>query len=224
MSFVKKQGIFTACLFALFAIFTVLVETVDLKVLGQTQTEVGFGALNAATLCPYNGLCYKITQYLGYFALLLAAFFAFCGLYQWIKNRSIKKVDHRLLLLGGFYALVLLLYFGFDKIALNYRPVIVDAAEGMEASYPSSHTMLALCVFGTAMFFVRIVFSNMRALRIVFNSALGALMLLTVVLRWLSGVHWLTDILASILLSAALISLYSTCVSCVGARKAKKGQ
>lgn len=222
MRSVKKQALFTIALFLLFLVFTVLVKTVDVRVLGETATDVGFGALNAATLCPYHESFYEISQYLGYFALLLCGVFALCGLYQWIRKGSIKKVDYRILLLGGFYLLVLALYFGFDKLALNYRPVIVDAAEGLEASYPSSHTMLALCVFGTAMLFCRVAFPNKRALRAASIVALGALMILTVATRYLSGVHWLTDILASILLSAALVSLYSTCVSYVGARRTRR--
>ena len=53
------------------------------------------------------------------------------------------------MVLGGFYIVVMAMYLLFEEVVINYRPVLIDS--NLEASYPSSTTMLALCVLPTAM-------------------------------------------------------------------------
>lgn len=202
-----KTGIWrTALLLLLFFAFTLAVMNVDVQPIGPEGTAVGFAAINGAVqnAFPYSDLFYSLTTYLGYLALLAVGIYGLLGVLQLIKRKSLKKVDHQLICLGVFFVLTLLCYVLFEKLPINYRPVILE--EGLEASYPSSHTMLALCVFGAMMvpYPQLIPEKKMGLVRIL---AL-LLMVISAVGRLLSGVHWLTDIVGSVFLSAALISFY----------------
>ena len=192
---------------AVFLIFTILVMTVDVKAIGPEGTEVGFAALNGAVAksLGYKDVWYKISKVLGIITFLPVFCFAALGVYQLIKRRSILKVDRDILILGGFYIVVLLCFAAFELLKINYRPVILD--DGLEASYPSTHTMLALCIMVTAILQI----SRRVAQPVVKNVLMAACALIAVLLvitRMLSGVHWFTDIIGGLLISATLIWFY----------------
>ena len=102
--------------------------------------------------------------------------------------------------------MVLAAYLLFEKFAVNYRLVLIDGF--LEASYPSSTTMLTLCVIPTAMLQLRRRIPR-AGLRRVILWMLGIFTAFMVVGRLLSGVHWLTDIVGGALLSAGLVALYA---------------
>ncbi len=203
----KKAYIPALCCLAVFVMFTILVKTVDVKQIGPLASSVGFASLNGAVAksLPFNESAYKVTQFMGYIALLVCAGFACVGAMQLIKRRSLKEVDPEIISQGVFYVVVIVLYFFFEKVVINYRPV--DLGEGLEASYPSSHTMLVICVFATAVLQIGRLVKSRR-----FKIFLDMMCLLFIVVmitgRIISGVHWLTDIIGGILLSAALVSAY----------------
>ena len=126
-----------------------------------------------------------------------------------IRRKSITKVDMDILLLGGYYILVILGYLIFEMIPINYRPILIDGA--MEASYPSSTTLLVLSVMPTLLFQV-----NRRAKGQPVKKVTAAFVILfsafMVIGRLTAGVHWLTDIAGAVLLSAGLYCLYRTAV------------
>ena len=204
----NKDWVITGLLFLLFAAFTIVVSLVDVQPIGPEQSEVGLATLNG---CVFEHLgvnmdWYHLTEWLGLAVLLIPLCFAALGLWQLIRRKSLRKVDAPLLLLGAFYALVAAFYLLFEKVIINYRPVILS--EGLEASYPSSHTMLAICVTATAMMVIRRLPTLSRHLRIVLKIVFASMLVLTVLGRLLSGVHWFTDIAGGALLSAALVMLY----------------
>lgn len=194
---------------ALFLIFTVLVCTVDVQPIGPQDTNVGFAGLNekAHTLFGENVLLYRVTELLGYIAITVAAFFGVVGLCQWIRRKNILKVDRDILALGVLFIVVISFYVSFNKVAVNYRPMILPGETELEASFPSSHTMLALTVFGGAMIILREKVTD-RVLRVVLTVLFSVLIAVTVIGRLLSGAHWLTDIIAGVLLSAALLAWF----------------
>lgn len=124
------------------------------------------------------------------------------------------KVDYYILLLGVYYILVMAVYFLFECFIINYRPVILH--ESLEASYPSSHTMIVICIMGTAI----LVFHHLLAGKkrwILFTDSISVLLIgVTVAGRMVSGVHWFTDIIGGAILSGALIMLYCSLVSYAG--------
>ena len=194
-----------------FILWTVLIMRVDVRPVGQNGTNIGFAALNTwfhRLRGVHMGL-YTITDWLGLVPVFICICFGALGLYQWIGRRSLKKVDLDIILLGVYYILVIFGYLIFEMIPINYRPIPIDGA--MEASYPSSTTLLVLSVMPTLVFQV-----NRRARSASAKTAAAAFAVLfsafMVIGRLVSGVHWLTDIVGAVLLSAGLYLLYRAAV------------
>ena len=208
----KKHKIYLSAaiaLFGVFFLFTALVINLDLDAIGPYGSIVGLSKMNGAfadLTGGYNELWYDISEIAGLIPLATAGCFAILGLYQAIKRKNPLKVDPEILVLGVFYVLVLQAYLTFEVIVINYRPVLIDGV--LEASYPSSHTMLSLCIMTTAIFEINRLLKGKKAIVIVADILCGAIALTVLIGRLLSGVHWLSDIIAGILLSAALICLY----------------
>ncbi|MDO4323442.1 MAG: phosphatase PAP2 family protein [Lachnospiraceae bacterium] len=204
----KKYLILSIVLFLLFAVFTVLVKIIDVQPIGPEQSMVGFATVNkfVADLTGINMVWYDITDWLGFAALAVAFCFALLGLYQLIYRRSFKKVDTRLWLLAGFYVAVMVFYAFFEIVVINYRPVILE--QELEASYPSSHTILIICIMVTAMIQFHYYLRNVKPLLWIADILSVLVTVVTVIGRLVSGVHWFTDIIGGILLSCALILLY----------------
>lgn len=209
----KRYAAVTAGLFLLFLLFTVAVKNIDVQAIGPNGSEVGFAALNQWFFDTFgqNILWYHITDWLGVAAIFTAFGFAVLGAVQLIRRKSLKKVDTSLLLLGGFYLLVIGAYVLFETVVVNYRPVILGT--GLEASYPSSHTMIVLCFMTTAVMMFRRLWPQKKTLGITASATAILIAAVTVIGRLISGVHWFTDILGGILLSAALCMLYYTALS-----------
>ena len=207
-----KKGIrIAAVLILLFVLWTVLIQCVDVQPVGQNGTDIGFAAVNTwfHQLTGVNLGLYTVTDWLGLVPIAVCIGFGLLGLTQWIRRRSIRKVDPDILLLGGAYILAILGYLIFEMIPINYRPIPIDGH--MEASYPSSTTLLVLSVMPTLVFQV-----NRRAKRKQLIQAtavaVGLFSAFMVIGRLISGVHWLTDILGAVLLGAGLYILYRSCV------------
>ena len=187
-----------------FLLWTAGVCLVDVRPIGPMGSQVGFAGLNGwfHGLTGVHWWLYDLTDLLGLASLGICGIFGLQGLYQWIKRKSIRRVDGELLALGGFYLTVLAVFFLFELLQINYRPVLIQGR--LEASYPSSTTMLALCVLPTAMLRLR-----SRWVRFL----LGALTAFLVLGRLLCGVHWVSDIIGGALLSAGLVTLYRCIIS-----------
>ena len=211
MNETTKKSLMTTGVITFAAIlFTILISVIDVQPIGPEGTKVGFAALNGFffnTVGTHKFL-YVLTQILGVVAILTAVLFAIVGAYQLYTRKDIYKVDKNVIAMGGIYILVILLYIIFDKFPVNYRPVILD--EGLEASYPSTHTMLAISIFGCALVEFREVLKK-SALKVIQPVCLG-LIAAIVIGRLFSGVHWFTDIVGGVIISAAIVSLYQTIV------------
>ena len=190
-----------------FVIWTVLVGLCDVEAIGPNGTEVGFATINGAfhKLTGVNMTLYTITDWLGLVPIAVSLGFAICGLSQWIKRKSITRVDRDIITLGIFYIAVAATYILFELVVINYRPILI--AGNLEASYPSSTTMLVACVMPTAMIQAsrRIKKAPLRGVILIIISAFIAF---TVIGRVLSGVHWLSDIIGGMLVSAGLVTAY----------------
>lgn len=202
-----KRFLVPVLLLAAFALWTAAVLAVDVEPIGPMGSCVGFAAVNGSVhrLIGVNMPLYVLTDWLGLVPVGVAAAFALLGLAQWIRRKSLKKVDFSILALGGLYLMVIAAYLLFEAVVVNRRPVLIDGL--LEASYPSSTALMTLCVMPTAAMQLRL---RLRpsALRRALGCAINGFALLMVLARLLSGVHWATDILGSVLLSAALVSLY----------------
>ncbi len=223
-----KTNLYLSVIFwIVFIVYTVSVKFIDVATIGNKLSPVGFSSLNQKffdlfSRVRYDGpsvdyrfqtINYNTSEILGYFAILVAVFFVFVGFYQLIKTKSFKKVDKNIYALGGFYAVVMVFYAMFEVIVINYRPLL-DAKTGeLEASYPSSHTILTLCMLASALIVIRYIFKNLsNSLYIVTSVVFLAVMIITVATRLMSGVHWFTDIVGGVLLSTALLMSFKTVI------------
>ncbi len=207
----KKRNRMISGVLALVAlIFTLLVKFLDVKAVGVNGTELGFSTINKYIFNTLgtNDVWYKVTEFLGFIPLILVMVYAFIGFKQLVKEKNIKKVDREIIILGGFYVVVAFFYVLFEKVIINYRPILVEGI--LEASYPSSHTLMSICFCGSAMLINKKYFPVLT--RYGFNILLGLIAGVIVVGRLLAGVHWFTDIVGACLISAALLMLFYTLV------------
>lgn len=200
-----KRYFWTAvCLFVAFVLWTAMVCIVDVQGIGPQESRVGLATMNQwfHHLTGVHLSLYFLTDWLSLIPLVFVAVFGLLGLMQWIQRKSIWKVDFSILALGGFYLLVLAAFVFFELFPVNYRPILIDGV--LEASYPSSTTMLVLCVMPTAILQLRRRMKNSKAATIL----LALFTVFMLIGRALSGVHWLSDIVGGILLSGSLVLLY----------------
>lgn len=205
----KKKFLASGILGLAFIILIILVCTYDVAHIGPFGTAVGFSTLNKAVheTFPFAELWYDVSEILGYLPIATAGAFVLLGVYQTIKRKSLLKVDKKLIGLGGLYAMMVLMYAWFELVIINYRPVVMPGEIAVEASFPSSHTMLACVIMGGA-FVILKDYIKIKWLRVTLQSLCVALALVTVVARFLSGVHWLTDIVGGVLISLTLVTFY----------------
>ena len=194
-------------LLAVFVLWTVLIRFVDVGAIGPRESSVGFATLNGCihNLTGVNMSLYVITDWLGLVPIGVAFGFAVLGLVQWIKRKSLLKVDRNILTLGGFYIVVMAVYILFEIVVINYRPTLTDGY--LEASYPSSTTMLVICVMPTAMMQFRTRIKNGLFRRCVMFT-ITVFTSFMVIGRLVSGVHWITDIIGGALFSTAIVLMY----------------
>ena len=208
----EKRNLLTGVgLISAFALWTVLIQCVDVQAVGQNGTKIGLAAFNVwfHQLTGVHMTIYTVTDWLGLVPVFICLCFGTLGFIQLVKRRSLLQVDADITILGVYYVIVIACYLLFEMIPINYRPVLIEGR--LEASYPSSTTLLVLAVMPTLIFQVdrRAVVPPIKKVTAIFAIAFSTFM---VIGRLISGVHWATDIVASELLSAGLFMLYQSAV------------
>lgn len=190
---------------AVFLLWTVSLLWIDVQKIGESA--VGFATLNGFVRdqIGVNMTLYTITDWLGLVSFGFVLVFGVLGLVQWIKRKHFLQVDQSLLILGGFYLVVMGAYLLFEIFPVNYRPVLINGA--LEASYPSSTTMLVMCVIPTGVMQLQNRIAG-NLLRKLISALLYGFLIFMVLGRILAGVHWITDIIGGALLSTSLVLFY----------------
>ena len=199
-------------LLALFIIWTVALQFVDVGEIGPQGSSVGFATLNKMILgiTGVHKSLYTITDWLGLVPICFIMGFGILGLCEWIKRKNLFKVDFSILTLGGFYIIVMAAYIFFEMFVVNYRPILINGI--LEASYPSSTTMLVMCVMPTAIMQFNARIKNSGFKKCV-NILITTFIAFMVIARLLSGVHWFSDIIGGALLSGGLVMIYYAIVN-----------
>ena len=203
----QKNFCFAICMLIAFVMWTIAVRFIDVQAIGPQESSVGFATINrfVHNLTGVHMSLYTITDWLSLVPLVFVMGFSTLGLIQWIKRKHLLKVDYNILILGGFYIATMAVYVLFEMLVVNYRPILINGY--LEASYPSSTTMLIMCVMPTA-----IMQFNSRIKNEVFKrwvaTAITIFIIFMVIGRLISGVHWFTDIVGGALLSAGLVLMY----------------
>ena len=207
----KKKGtgfiVGGVCSFVAFILYTLAVMKYDVQPIGPKNSKVGFAEINTLVrdTLGIHKIWYDITDYFGIVALLVVATFALVAFVQAIKRKSLLKVDKEIYLLGGFYVVVIAFYVLFEKVIINYRPVLEDGK--LEASYPSSHTLLIICVMSSTIVQIKRMMNKSVAKGVIITW-LVVVIIATVVGRLICGVHWFTDIVGGVILGLSLIMIY----------------
>ena len=214
----KNQNLLAGILlFVGFAAWTFLIQTVDVQPIGPNGSSVGFAALNGwfHQLTGVHWMLYTLTDWLGLVPISVCLIFAGAGLVQLVRRKSLFRVDLDILLLGVYYVLVIFCYLMFEMVPINYRPILIDGF--LEASYPSSTTLLVLSVMPTLYFQAqrRLTSNALRQTICIFSVLFSAFM---VIGRLISGVHWLTDIVGAVLLSSGIFLIYKASVNFLSER------
>ena len=203
-----------------FALWTVLIQYVDVRVVGPEETKIGFAAFNVwfHRLTGVHIILYTVTDWLGLIPIGICLGFGVVGLVQLIRRKSLRQVDPDLFLLGLYYMLVILGYLLFEVVPINYRPILIGGR--LEASYPSSTTLLVLSVMPTLKLQI-----DRRSNCVFVKKLTGAFVILfsmfTTIGRLVSGVHWATDIVGAMFLSLGLFFIYRHGVGALDQRRKK---
>lgn len=204
----KKRFIVSLAFVAAFVLWTGMLCLIDVRPIGPQGSAVGFAAMNQFVhgLTGVHMALYTVTDWLGLVPLAVCVGFGLLGLIQWIGRRSVCRVDRDLLVLGGYYVVVMAVFLLFESVVINYRPILIEGV--LEASYPSSTTLLVMCVMPTAMMQLKDRIKNTLVRRILYAIIVGFVAFM-VIGRLVSGVHWFSDIVGGALLSAGLVLMYS---------------
>lgn len=207
----KRNFIISILLLISSIIFIVLLKNIDVKCDAVNNSCIGFFKINQFLFnkIGVNMLWYLITDWLGIIPVIMSMGYAIIGFKQLIKRKSIKEIDIEIIILGIFYIVVILIYILFEKYIVNYRPILINGV--LEASFPSSHTLMTICLCGSS------IIINNRLLKNAFTKVVNVISLfiivITIIGRFISGVHWFSDIIGGILISSFLLMLFYSIVN-----------
>lgn len=190
-----------------FIVFTLIVRFVNPAPIGPNNSIVGLSTLNKWIFekIGVHSIGQTIADLMIVIAIASAGIFAVLGVIQLIKRKSIKNVDKVIISLGIIYLVIILFYVFFEFVIVNYRPILIDGI--LETSYPSTHTMIACSIIPTSMFASYYYIKN-KAVKNTITICSALFVLITLVARIISGVHWFTDIIGAILLSSTIVLLF----------------
>lgn len=208
-----KKRIISGLFLLLFIILMILIKYVDVKPIGPNGSLVGFSTINAFfhNLTGVNYLWYEITDTLGIIAILICVVFGLIGFIQLINRKKLFSVDLEIIALGVLFIITIGLYVLFNVVTINLRPIIMPGDVELEASFPSSHTMLAIVVFGSVSMIISKYVGDNNISKII-KMSFNILIVIAIIGRLLSGVHWFTDIVGAILMSISLLLAYNSVI------------
>lgn len=192
----------------LFVIYAWMIGHIDTAAIGPFESEVGFATINGpiAAVLKFNSFFYLISKILLAAAFGVVGCFVLLGIVQLVKGKSFAKVDSGIYGMAGVYVCIALCYVFFEKIIINFRPIVFPG-EGLEASFPSTHTMVTVAIFVSAALYF-IAFLEKREIRKTLMIICLVMAAAMPIVRLLSGVHWLTDIVGGVILGITIACFY----------------
>ena len=117
-------------LMVLFLLLIAALKIIDVQPIGPQGSEVGFATLNGAfhRLTGVNMTWYDITGALGMAAIAVACGFSLFGLWQFIKRKSLSRVDRDIYALAGLYIAIGIVYVLFEKAVVNLAEWKLDVS------------------------------------------------------------------------------------------------
>ena len=210
----KKQVFMwlSIAMFLAFIVWTILVKTVDVWEVGYNGTKLGFYNINyqfgnlATEFGKFESLGF-ISDILLYISLGYTAVLVVVGVIQWIKLKSLRKVNKIFFFLAGAYVAIVLIYGFFELVVVNYSPD--STREVLRASYPSTHVFVGGSLFLLNSYvLLKFLTIKLDSFKTMIHLSTVVLSLLLVLTRMLACKHWLTDIIASVILTLAIYFLF----------------
>ena len=205
----KKNVIISLVLIAICIVYTIVVKEVNVSAIGPNESKVGISCINDffKDIIGVNKGFYTITNFMDIVLVLIPAIYGVIGLGQLIKRKNLMKVDRELYVLAIFYSIVVLTYVLFEHITINYRPVLINGE--LDLSYPSSHTLAAICICGSSIIINFRLFKDKGIFKYI--TLLSTISMFIIILgRLLSGYHWFTDIIGGILIASTLLYIFNS--------------
>ena len=194
-----------------FIVFTILVKTVDVQYI-YNNTYLGFYHANyefgnwAVNFGKYDGLR-KWSNILLYVSLGYSLVMGVFGIISWIRNKKLKNVNKQYFVLLGGYVAIAITYFIFEIVKINYSPD--SSIDHLKASYPSSHVFIGCALFLLNSYSaVKLLNPEKKWLSYIIYAATGLICLLLTFSRLMSLKHWMTDIVASVILVSVIYTLF----------------
>ena len=206
----KTRFISAGVCLGLFALLIVLLLCVSVSAAGVEGSNIGLSCINVPIkeAIGTSMVFYNVSKYVGAFGIALVAVLVYWFAVKIIRDKSLKALTLKEYGLGGLYAVTLLLYVIFSRIDINYRPIIKWDEGVPESSFPSTHAMLAVVIFGSFFIIAADYIKNEKLCKPI-RAFCICLAILVIVARMLSGVHWFTDIIGGILLALGLLFIYA---------------
>lgn len=202
----KYYLIVCATLLVAFLALWCCVVFVDVQRVGANDTTLGLASVNLAVflLLGQDATWDYVTDWLTVVCILVGASVGAKAFFQAVMRKSVKKVDTELYVVLGCYLLALAFVALFEIVPVNYRPLLAQG--NLQASFPSTHALICIVSVGETLFTAT--FRKCRKPLQLTICALFALCCVAVCLgRLLAGAHWLTDVVASVLLGGAIVAL-----------------
>lgn len=207
-----KNIIITSSLFLLFIIFTILTKIINVENVGPENSEIGFAKINTSiyqSITP-NEIWDKLADIIMIVAIGIVIAFMIIGFIQLIKRKNLFKVDKEILFLGVIYILIICCYIAFELFVINYRPTLINGE--LEASFPSTHTLIVSAIMATGVIFTHRKINN-KLIKILIDAIACICIIVVSISRILSGMHWITDVIAALLLTTSITMLYYTLIT-----------
>ena len=205
----KRSVIISIVLITLCILYTIVVKEVNVSAIGPNESKVGLSCINDffKDIIGVNKGFYTITNFMDIVLVLIPAIYGVIGLGQLIKRKNLMKGDRELYVLAIFYSIVVLTYVCFEHITINYRPVLINGE--LDLSYPSSHTLAAICICGSSIIINFKLFKDKGIFKCI--TLLSTISMFILILgRLLSGYHWFTDIIGGILIASTLLYIFNS--------------
>ena len=181
----------------------------DLGSINLRALNNGFRGLFGYEQGGYFRSLYLITEGLGVVSILACLFWTGMGIKDLIKYRDINDVDKSIFATWLLYVLALIVWRVTLKISVSYAPVSVHPKSALVVSFPCGNTFLIIISMCSSIYLIGYFLEEKKKLVLALRVACIAILALGIILRTVSGVNWLTDILGAIGFAVPAVVLYS---------------
>lgn len=205
-----KKIVMTLCFLGYFIM--ILLLQFDVKLIESTNSDVGLYFINKIFyIGEINDFWDKVADVFLFIGIGIILTFIVLGLVQLIKRKKLSLINKDIIWFGIIIIFIAFVWILFDKLfVINYRPVLVD--DELESSFPSTHILI---IAFTYLSFAKMLlkrFNNPNS-KIIIYGLVSLLIIMAVVVRILSGLHWFTDILAGLLFSVGCFLAYDILIT-----------